>query len=85
MIRYLPHAEAAMEKRGVSREAVEATLTTPDWTEPDPTHRDRVRSFKLIDSLGGRVLRVVHWTEGTDLVVLTVMPDRDAQRRRSRT
>ena len=83
MIRFLTHAEEAMQKRGIEPAWVIDTLQMPDWTEPDPGHPDRTRSFKAIASSGGRVLRVVHWVEGPDIVVLTVMPDRDALRRRS--
>jgi hypothetical protein len=79
MIRYLPHAEEAMARRSIAREWVAETLSAPDWTEPDPRHADRTRSFKSLAALGGRVLRVVHWRDGPDIVVLTAHPDRDAR------
>jgi hypothetical protein len=84
MIRLLAHAKEAMEARGVSLAWVEATLETPDWTEADPHHPERSRSYKVIAALGGRVLRVVHWREGRDIVVLTAYPDRDALKNRQR-
>lgn len=84
MIRYRPHALEAMQKRELPREWVEATLTAPDWVETDPRHPGRFRAYKAIAELGGRVLRVVHWREGDDVIVLTVHPDRDAVKRRLR-
>jgi hypothetical protein len=84
MIRYLPHAQEALEKRGINQAWVEVTILTPDWSEPDPGHGDRTRSFKVLEFLGGRVLRVVHWADGRDVVVLTAMLDRDALKNRRR-
>jgi hypothetical protein len=84
MIRLLPHANEAMKARGISLEWVEAVLRAPDWTEPDPRHPERRRSYKAIADFKGRILRVVHWQEGDDIVVLTVYPDRDALRNRQR-
>ncbi len=82
MIRYLSHALEAMSKRGVKPDWVADTIQQPDWTEPDAAHRGRIRSYKAIAGFSGRILRVVHWTEGADIVVLTVYPDRDALKRR---
>jgi len=84
VIRYRPHADEAIRTRGLAREWVADVVTTPDWTETDPDHPDRMRSYKAIPALGGRILRVVHWLEGDDIVVLTVHPDRDAAKRRPR-
>ena len=84
VIRYLAHAEEAMRRRGLLPAWIEAAIGTPDWTTPDPGHPDRMRSFKMLEVAGGRVLRVVHWTDGADVVVLTAMLDRDALKQRSR-
>jgi hypothetical protein len=81
MIHYLAHALEAMSKRGVKPDWVADTIEQPDWTEPD-VQPGRIRSYKAISDFGGRILRVVHWTEGPDIVVLTVYPDRDALKRR---
>lgn len=78
MIRYLPHAIEAMAKRGILEAWVTAALIAPDWTESDPRHADRTRSYKAIAEYGGRVLRVVHWSAGPDTVILTVHFDRNA-------
>ncbi len=78
MIRYLPHAIEAMERRELGEAWVRETVIAPDWTEPDPRHPDRTRSYKAINAAGGRILRVVHWTDGLDIVVLTAHFDRNA-------
>lgn len=82
---FRPHALEAMERRGISPDWVEATVFGPEWQEVDPVHPTRVRSYRAIPDLGGRILRVVHWPEGSDIVVLTVFPDRDAEKRRPRS
>ncbi len=82
MIRYLAHALEALAKRGIKPEWVAQAIETPDWTEPDPDHPGRIRAFKAISDMNGRILRVVHWPEGADIVVLTAYPDRDAAKRR---
>ena len=84
MIRYRLHAEEQMIDRGITRAWVEATLASPDWTETDPQRPERTRSYKAIPEMGGRVLRVVHWFENGDVVVLTAHPDRNATKRRRR-
>jgi hypothetical protein len=85
VIRYLPHAEEAMAKRGISLEWVADALATLDWTDTDPRYPERHRSFKAIAEYGGWILRVVHCREGSDIVVPTVHPDRDAKKRLRRT
>jgi hypothetical protein len=69
-----------MDAQNISFEWVERTLRSPDWTDADPRHTDRMRAFKAIPEFGGRFLRVVFSTEGADIVVITVHPDRDAKR-----
>ncbi|MCF3947769.1 DUF4258 domain-containing protein [Acidiphilium iwatense] len=83
MIRYLPHAEEALAKRGIKRDWVAAAIERPDWTDTDPAKPSRTRSYKAIDEIDGRILRVVHWPEDDDIVVLTAYPDRDALKRRA--
>ena len=83
MILFLPHALEAMEKRNIAQEWVIRTVRFPDWTEMDAQHPDRIRSCRAIPEIEGRVLRVVHWTDGPNIVILTAYPDRDATKRRS--
>jgi len=61
-------------------ESIETTVTYPDWTSPDPDPA-LTRSYKEIAAFGGRVLRVVHRTIGTDVLVVTAHFDRGARRR----
>lgn len=68
----------AIAKRGLQREWVERTVADPDWTDSDPRWPDRRRAFKAIAEFAGRILRVVYWPEGPDIVVLTIFPDRNA-------
>lgn len=83
MILYLAHALEALEKRGLRQEWIEATVNRPDWQEVDPVHPDRTRSYKAIEALEDRVLRVIHWRDGGNIVVLTAYPDRDALKRKA--
>jgi hypothetical protein len=81
-LRLLPHAEEALATRGLSMTWVERTIVTPDWTDVDPRYPDRCRSYKAIQECGDRILRVVHWREAADIVVLTVYLDRNALKAR---
>ncbi|GBQ59650.1 hypothetical protein AA16373_1641 [Komagataeibacter swingsii DSM 16373] len=74
-----------MQRRGILPEWVKETVLKPEWSEVDPVHAGRMRSYRTIAELGNRILRVVHWTEGSDIVVLTVFPDRDAEKRRPKS
>lgn len=58
---------------------IEAAVTAPDWTAPDPDAA-LMRSYKAVAENGGRVLRVVHRREGSDIVVVTARFDRGARR-----
>jgi hypothetical protein len=82
MIRLLPHALEALAKRQIPLDWVERTVNSPDWSDRDPRRLDRQRAFKAIAEAGNRILRVVHWTEGSDTVVLTVYLDRNALKAR---
>ena len=53
-------------------------MTAPDFTEADPRHPERIRSYKAIAAFGGRILRVVHRRDGRDMIVITVHFDRRA-------
>ena len=55
MIRYDPHAEFQMERRGITKQQVENVLREWDETE---THGDK-RSFLKCDPERGNMLRVV--------------------------
>lgn len=55
---------------------VERTVREPDWTAPDPQNPALTRSFRRIGEAGGRVLRVVHRTQGHAILVVTAFLDR---------
>ena len=80
MIRFTKHAREAISIRDITINRIEATVSAPDWIEPDPHHPDRTRSYKAIAEYGARVLRVVHRPEGDDIVIITVHFDRGARR-----
>ena len=73
------HAAEAMQLRGLDPAWIAATVTDPDWTEPDP-RPERMRSYKAIAAFGGRVLRVVHRPAADGVMVITAHFDRGARR-----
>ena len=80
MIRLTAHAEEMAEERRISMAWIEAAVTTPDWTAPNPRDPSLTRSFRAIPERDGRVLRVVHRPDGHDILVVTVHFDRGARR-----
>jgi hypothetical protein len=74
------HAQEAVGVRNIALAWIEAAVTSPDFVEADPRHRERKRSYKAITEYGGRVLWVVHRAEGDDIVIITVRFDRGARR-----
>lgn len=79
MIRFHPHALIRIAERQLRREWVEATVIAPDWTAPDPDDPTVTRAFRAISQAQGRVLRVAHRPDGTDILVLTAFFDRGAR------
>ena len=80
MIRFTKHAQEAISAREIAIDWIEAAVDAPDWVEPDPRHPDRTRSYKAIAEYGARVLRVVHRSEGDDIVIITAHFDRGVRR-----
>jgi hypothetical protein len=72
------HASRRLLQRGIPKTWVEATITAPDWTVPDPVNPQLTRAFKRLPEAGGRVLRVVYLKEEDDFVIITAFPDRNA-------
>jgi len=79
MIRLTKHAEEAIEKRNLDLEWIERAITAPEFTDIDPNDPALTRSFKAIAAAGGPILRVVHWPQGDDILVVTAHFDRDAK------
>jgi hypothetical protein len=67
MIVLTKHAVEAVEKRKLDPGWIDRTVATPDFTRLDPDDPTLTRSFKSIDEVNGRILRVVHRAEGTTL------------------
>jgi hypothetical protein len=79
MIRLTKHALEAIVTRRIPLEWVIAAIEAPDRIAPDPRYPGRVRSHKRIPAFGGRILRVVHRSAGSDIIVITVHFDRRAK------
>ncbi|HTT79165.1 MAG TPA: DUF4258 domain-containing protein [Stellaceae bacterium] len=79
MIILTKHADEAREKRGLNLDRIHRTVMAPDLTSVDPVDPTLTRSFKAIDEAGGRILRVVHRSEGNDTVIITAYFDRNAK------
>ena len=79
MIKLTRHAEEAIETRKIALDWIDRTIAMPDFTGPDPNDPALTRSYKAIDELGGRILRVVHRPDADDIVVVTVHVDRDGR------
>jgi hypothetical protein len=73
------HAIMRMTERGIARSWVDATIAAPDWSIED-SRPGLTRSFKAIAAAGGRILRVVHRTDGDDTIVITALIDRGARK-----
>ena len=79
MIKLTLHAAERIQKFRLDAAWIEATITAPDWTRPDPDQPGVTRSFKAIAARGGRVLRVAHRPDGGDVLVLSAFFDRGAR------
>lgn len=66
-------------ERGLSTTWVEWTINAPDWTMPH-TDPALTQSFKAVPAFGGRILKVVHRTVGSDILGVTAHFDRSAKR-----
>lgn len=80
MIRLSAHAEEMAEERRITIAWIEATVTQPDWTAPNPRDLSLTRSYRAIPERAGRILRVVHRPDGPDILVVTALFDRGARR-----
>jgi hypothetical protein len=79
MIRLSRHAPERVDAGEVRSEWIEATVLHPDRTRPDPRHLDVTLSFRRIPEFDGRVPRVAHRPDGTDVLVSTAFFDRGAK------
>ena len=79
MIILSDHARDRVTQRGIALEWIEMTIESPDWVAPD-ADPDLRQSFRSITANGGRILKVVHRPERSDILVVTAHFDRGARR-----
>jgi hypothetical protein len=77
--RLYEHAARRLSERSIAKEWVESTVVAPDWETPDPINRRLTRAYKRLWEAGNRVLRMVYFKKGNDILVITPFPDRDAE------
>lgn len=80
-VRFIVHALGRESERIVRRDDVERVLAAPIRVEADPRYPHRTRVYRRIPEFGNRVLRVVYEIEDGDILVVTVLWDRNAGRR----
>lgn len=74
---YTQHALEQIALRELDRAWVERTILTPDTTEPDPNRPDRMRAFRSVPEMEGRMLRVVFVVHSPETyLVITAFLDR---------
>ena len=69
-----------MTRRGIAAIWTENAVSAPDPVEVDPRHADRLRSYKAIPELSGRILGVVYRPDGADMIIITARFDRGTKR-----
>jgi Domain of unknown function (DUF4258) len=79
MIRYTKHAMDRIREWRLDRAWVERAVAQPDRAIPDPRRLAVTLSFKAVPERGGRILRVAHRPDGSDVLVLTAHFDRGAK------
>jgi hypothetical protein len=75
------HARDRMRRDGITEAFIERIITQPEHATPDPDDPALSLAWRRIPELGGRFVRVVYYSNGTDLVIVTTFPDRGAPRR----
>src|SRR4051812_16595721 len=79
------HARLRLRERDVDPKWVDETIRDPEWTEKDPRYPTIERRFRAISRFGGRVLGVACVETKSSIRVVSVMFDRNARRKPSRT
>jgi hypothetical protein len=80
-LKFTSHTLHKMAERRIQPEWVERTVDDPEYVRLDPKQPGAVRAFRRIPEFGDRWLRAVFMNRGGAKVVITVMWDRDAERR----
>jgi hypothetical protein len=76
MIKLTTHAADMLSERGIAFESVVAVIEQPELRSADPLDPALTRSYGKIPAAGGRVLRVVHRPDDSDILVITAHFDR---------
>ena len=71
-----------MARHNIDANWVERTIADPDFTRGDRSHPQRQNAFKRIPELGNRYICVVYEYFESEVLVVTVFPDRDAEKKR---
>ncbi|WP_420851256.1 DUF4258 domain-containing protein [Rhizobium quercicola] len=79
-IRYTMHADTVILQRELSKEWIEETVRTPEWTETDPGDLAVRRCFRAIPVRAGRYLRVACVEDEGEFRVVSAFIDRDARK-----
>jgi len=74
------HAQQNVARDRLDLAWIEATITSPQHQDRDPTDITLKRAWRSIPQRGGRVLRVVFRPAGADIVVVTAFFDRGPKR-----
>jgi hypothetical protein len=75
-LRYTKHAEDMLVERGIDRKWVEATVTSPDFTETDPGQLNIIRAFRKIAERDNKTLRVAYTIDEDVFKIITAFFDR---------
>ena len=72
-----------MGRHNIAPEWVERTIADPEFTRGDRTHPQRTKCrLRRIPELGNRYICVVYEYFESEILVVTVFPDRDAEKKR---
>ena len=71
-----------MGRHNIAPEWVERTIADPEFTRGDRTIRSDKMSFRRIPELGNRYICVVYEYFESEILVVTVFPDREAEKKR---
>ena len=79
-LRYSLHAQTVMRERKLDSAWIEATVREPEWRTEDPAGTGVERRYRSIDTLDGRVLRVVCIEADEEIRIISAFIDRGARR-----
>lgn len=78
--RYSLHAETVVRERRLEKAWIEATVSNPDWVEPDPAGNGAERRYRQLPECGNRHMRVVCVETASEIRIISAFLDRGARR-----